>query len=118
MFSKDYLVICGRASARSMESVSATLESPLDSSKNIIAKLRCAVQRFLMQKLQMQKLQLSASLVHPSEVLSASAWLPLHDGQTTSDVSPVLRYNLFCGLTIITVVIRRASSTMVPCLPR
>jgi hypothetical protein len=113
MFSKDYLVICGRASVRSMESVSATLESPLDSSKNIIAKLRCAVQRFLMQWL-----QLSASLVHPSEVLSASAWLQLHDGQTTSDVSPVLRYNLFCGLTIITVVIRRASSTMVPCLPR
>ena len=47
MSSKDYLVICGRAFARSMESASATLESPLDSSKHIIAQLLCPVQRSL-----------------------------------------------------------------------
>ena len=44
MCSTDYLVICGRASARSMDSASATLESPLDSSKHIIAQLLCRVQ--------------------------------------------------------------------------
>src|SRR5260221_379114 len=33
MSSTDYLVICGRASACSMESARATLESPFDSSK-------------------------------------------------------------------------------------
>jgi hypothetical protein len=32
-----------------MESASATLESPLDSSKHIIAQLLCPVQRSLMQ---------------------------------------------------------------------
>src|SRR5437868_4330751 len=32
MFSTDYLVICGRASARSIDPACATLESPLDSS--------------------------------------------------------------------------------------
>ena len=45
MCSTDYLVICGRAFARSMQSASATLESPLDSSKHIIAQLLCPVQR-------------------------------------------------------------------------
>jgi hypothetical protein len=47
--SKDYLVICGRAFARSMDSPSATPESPLDSSNYIIAKLLCPVHRSLMQ---------------------------------------------------------------------
>jgi hypothetical protein len=35
--STDYLVICGRASVHSMYAARATLESPLDSSKYIIA---------------------------------------------------------------------------------
>jgi hypothetical protein len=56
---KDYLVICGRAFARPMESARATLESPVDSSKHIIAQLLCFVQRSLTQGV-----QLSASLVH------------------------------------------------------
>jgi len=34
MFSTDYLVICGRASACSMDSACATLEAPLDSSSH------------------------------------------------------------------------------------
>ena len=46
----SYLVICGRASARPMESPSASLESPLDSSKHIIARLLCPVQHSLMQE--------------------------------------------------------------------
>lgn len=46
--STDYLVICGRAFARSVDSASATLESPLDSSKHIIAQLLCPMQRSLM----------------------------------------------------------------------
>lgn len=44
MFSTDYLVICGRASVHSMDPASATLESPLDSSKYIIAQLVCPAQ--------------------------------------------------------------------------
>jgi N-terminal domain of anti-restriction factor ArdC len=62
--SKDYLVICGRAFARSMASARATLESPLNSSKHIIAQVLCPAQRFLMQG--MQGFQLSASFVHQS----------------------------------------------------
>jgi hypothetical protein len=38
------LVICGRAFVRSMESASATLESPLDSCKHIIAQVFRTVQ--------------------------------------------------------------------------
>jgi hypothetical protein len=34
-------VICGRASAYSLDPAGATLESPLDSSKHIIAQLLC-----------------------------------------------------------------------------
>ena len=49
MCSTDYLVICGRASARSMYPASATLESPLDSSKHIIAQLLCGMRRSLME---------------------------------------------------------------------
>jgi hypothetical protein len=49
---KDYLVICGRAFARSMEFARATLESPLDSSKHIIAQVLCPAQRFLRQGFQ------------------------------------------------------------------
>jgi hypothetical protein len=45
MFSTDYLVICGRASARSMDPASATLESRLDSSKDIIPQILCPAQR-------------------------------------------------------------------------
>jgi hypothetical protein len=52
-FLTDYLVICGRASARSMDSASATLESPLDSSKHIIAQLLCPVQRPWTQEFQL-----------------------------------------------------------------
>jgi hypothetical protein len=61
MFSTDYLVICGQAFARPMDSASATLESPLDSSKHIIAQPLCPVQHCLMQEF-----QLSASFVHQS----------------------------------------------------
>jgi hypothetical protein len=50
MFSTDYLVICGRASARSMESASATSERPLDGSKHIIAQFLCPVQCSLMAR--------------------------------------------------------------------
>ena len=39
MSSTDYLVICGRAFARLMDAAGATLESPLDNSKHIIAQL-------------------------------------------------------------------------------
>jgi len=39
MFSTDYLVICGRASACSIDLACATLESPLDSSEHIIAQV-------------------------------------------------------------------------------
>ena len=53
MFSTDYLVICGRAFARSMYAASATLESPLDSSKHIIAQLLCGMQRSLMYGFQL-----------------------------------------------------------------
>ena len=49
MYSTDYLVICGRASARPMDAACPTLESPLDSSKHIIAQLLCPVQHSLMQ---------------------------------------------------------------------
>jgi hypothetical protein len=59
MFSTDYLVICGRASVHSMYAASATLESPLDSSKYIIAQLVCPSQRSLMQRF-----QLSPSFAH------------------------------------------------------
>jgi hypothetical protein len=52
MFLKDYLMICGRAFVRSMESATASLESPLDSSKHIIAQVLCPAQRFLMQGFQ------------------------------------------------------------------
>lgn len=45
--SKDYLVICGRACARSIDPARATLERSLDSSKHIIAQLRCTPQRSL-----------------------------------------------------------------------
>ncbi len=45
----DYLVICGRAPACSMDPACATLESPLDSIKHIIARLRCTAQHSLMQ---------------------------------------------------------------------
>jgi hypothetical protein len=44
-FLKDYLVICGRASACPMESASATLEYNLDSSNHIITQILCPVQR-------------------------------------------------------------------------
>jgi len=50
MFSTDYLVICGRAFARSMESASATSERPLDGSKHIIAQFLCPVQCSLMAR--------------------------------------------------------------------
>jgi hypothetical protein len=66
-FSTDYLVICGRASARSMGAACATLESPLDSSKHIIAQVLRPTQRFLIQGF-----QLSASFVHQSGSLSAN----------------------------------------------
>jgi hypothetical protein len=56
MSSTDYLVICGRASAHPLDSASATLESPLDSSKHIIAQLLCPVQRSLTQKFQLPHL--------------------------------------------------------------
>jgi len=61
MSSTDYLVICGRAFARPMDAAGATLESPLDSSKHIIAQLLCPVQHSLMQEF-----QLSASFVDQS----------------------------------------------------
>jgi len=48
MFSTDYLVIYGRAFARSVDAACANLES-LDSGKHIIAQLLCAAQRPLMQ---------------------------------------------------------------------
>src|SRR5258708_37380374 len=51
-FLTDYLVICGRASARSMDPASDTLKSPLDSSKHIIAQLLRPIQRSLMQEFQ------------------------------------------------------------------
>jgi hypothetical protein len=51
--STDYLVICGRASVHSMYAASATLESPLDSSKYIIAQFVCPAQRSLMQMFQL-----------------------------------------------------------------
>jgi hypothetical protein len=51
--STDYLVICRQASARSMQSASATLETPLDSSKHIIAQLLCPVQGPLTQGFQL-----------------------------------------------------------------
>jgi hypothetical protein len=51
----DYLVICARAFARPMESASATLESPLDSGKHIIAQ-PLAVQRSLMHWFQLSTL--------------------------------------------------------------
>jgi hypothetical protein len=54
MFSTDYLVICGGASARSMGAAGATLESLIDSSKHIITQLLCLAQRSLMQKFQPQ----------------------------------------------------------------
>jgi hypothetical protein len=54
MSSTDYLVICGRASARSRDPASATLESLLDSSKHIITQLLCLAQRSPMQKFQPQ----------------------------------------------------------------
>jgi hypothetical protein len=53
MCSTDYLVICGRAFARPMDAASATLESPLDSSKHIIAQLLCPVQHSLMPGFQL-----------------------------------------------------------------
>ena len=49
MSSTDYLVICGRASARPMDAACPTLENPLDSSKHIIAQLLCPVHHSLMQ---------------------------------------------------------------------
>ena len=52
-------VICGRASARSMDPASATLESPLDSSKHIIAQLLCPVQRSPMQGFQLSALSIN-----------------------------------------------------------
>jgi len=52
MFSTDYLVIYGRASARPMDAACATLESLLDSSKYIIAQLLRPAQRSLMQDFQ------------------------------------------------------------------
>jgi hypothetical protein len=55
-FSTDYLVICGRASARSLDAENATLESPLDSAKRIIAQLLCPVQRSLTQGFQLTHL--------------------------------------------------------------
>jgi hypothetical protein len=57
----DYLVICGRASARPMDAACATLESPLDSSIYIIAQLVCPAQRSLVQRF-----QLSPSFAHGS----------------------------------------------------
>ena len=45
MFSTYYLVICGRASARSLHAASATLESRLDSTKQIIPQILCPAQR-------------------------------------------------------------------------
>jgi len=47
-FLTDYLVICGRAFARSMDSAVVTSVSPLDSSKHIIAQLSCPAQCSLM----------------------------------------------------------------------
>src|SRR5271165_3796262 len=52
MFSTDYLVICGRASACSIDPAGATLEAPLDSSRHIIAQLLCSVQRCRQELLQ------------------------------------------------------------------
>ena len=62
MSSTDYLLICGRASAHSMESASATLDSPLDSSKHIIAQVLRPAQRFLMQGFQLSAFQLGFPL--------------------------------------------------------
>ncbi len=53
MYSTDYLVICGRASARSMHAAGATLEGSFDSSNHIIAQLLCRVQRPLTQGFQL-----------------------------------------------------------------
>jgi hypothetical protein len=64
--STDYLVICGRAFARPIDPACATLESPLDGSKNIIAQLLRPVQR-----IHDGGVQLSAPFVHQSGVLSA-----------------------------------------------
>ena len=63
MFSTDYLVICGRASARSMESRERHFGSPLDSSKHIIAQLLYPVQRSLMQ---------GSSYRHPCPLIRSS----------------------------------------------
>jgi len=60
-FLTDYLVICGRAFARPMASACATLGTPLDISKHIIAQLLCLVQCSMMQGF-----RLSASFVHQS----------------------------------------------------
>jgi len=68
MFSTDYLVICGRVSARLMDSASATLESPLDSNNHIIAQVLCPVQRSFMQRFQL-------SACPPIRVLNAHACL-------------------------------------------
>jgi hypothetical protein len=52
-FLTDYLVICGRASARPICPACAALESPLHSSKHIIAELLCPVQRSLKRGFQL-----------------------------------------------------------------
>jgi hypothetical protein len=58
--STDYLVICGRASARPMDAARATLEA-LDSSKHIIAQLSA-----LCNARPDARIQVSASYVHES----------------------------------------------------
>jgi hypothetical protein len=63
-----------RAFARSMQSASATLESPLESSKHIIAQLLRTVQCSLMQRF-----QLSA----PAGISAG----PMHRRRTSSSIS-------------------------------
>jgi hypothetical protein len=65
MSSIDYLVICGRASARRCNPRASTSDIPLDSSKQIIAQFLYPVQCPL-QCCLIQGLQLSASFVHQS----------------------------------------------------
>jgi hypothetical protein len=67
MCSTDYLVICGRAFARPIDPACATLESPLDSSKNIIAQPLRPVQRIH----DAGRPAIGTFCVHQSGVLSA-----------------------------------------------
>jgi hypothetical protein len=104
MCSTDYLVICGRASARPMDPASASMESPLDSRKDIIAQLLCLMQRSLMPEF-----QVSASSVHQSGFGVRRA----EDNSLTSGLPTILE--LARASSASTVIVHRLNHLFVLC---